>query len=78
MRLSPSVSMRKVHLILLVVVLLGLAGGCGGGSRDVPSGAVAIVGDEDITKAEFDALMDRARSAYKGQKRDFPKVGTAG
>jgi parvulin-like peptidyl-prolyl isomerase len=77
MRRSPSVSMRKVHLILLVLVLLGLAAGCGGDSRDVPAGAVAVVGDADITKAEFDALMNRARSAYKGQKRDFPKVGTA-
>ena len=77
MRRSPSISMRKPHLVLLVVVLLGLAlAGCGGGSRDVPAEAVAVVGDEDITKAEFDALMNRARSAYKGQKRDFPKVGT--
>jgi parvulin-like peptidyl-prolyl isomerase len=68
--------MRKIQLILAVLALLGLAVGCGGGSRDVPDGAVAVVGDEDITKAEFDALMERARSAYKGQKRDFPKVGT--
>jgi parvulin-like peptidyl-prolyl isomerase len=77
MRRSPSVSMRKAHLILLVLALLGLAAGCGGGDRDVPAGSVAIVGDADITKAEFDALMNRAKSAYKGQKREFPKVGTA-
>jgi parvulin-like peptidyl-prolyl isomerase len=68
---------RKAHVILLVVALLGLAAaGCGGGTRDVPDNSVAIVGGADITKAEFDALMDRARSAYKGQKREFPKVGT--
>jgi parvulin-like peptidyl-prolyl isomerase len=69
--------MRKVHVILLVLALLGLAAGCGGGSRDVPEDSVAVVGDSDITKAEFEALMNRARSAYKGQKREFPKVGTA-
>jgi parvulin-like peptidyl-prolyl isomerase len=69
--------MRKAHVILLVLALLGLAAaGCGGGTRDVPDDSVAIVGGADITKAEFDALMDRARSAYKGQKREFPKVGT--
>lgn len=70
--------MRTRHIILLVLALLGLAvAGCGGGSRDVPDGAVAVVGDEDISKAEFDALMARAKNAYTQQKRDFPKVGTA-
>jgi peptidyl-prolyl cis-trans isomerase C len=69
--------MRKRHLILLVLALFALASaGCGGGTRDVPEGAVAVVGDEDITKAEFDELMARAKSAYTQQKRDFPKVGT--
>jgi parvulin-like peptidyl-prolyl isomerase len=76
-RLIALCLVRKAHVILLVVALLGLAAaGCGGGTRDVPDNSVAIVGGADITKAEFDALMDRARSAYKGQKREFPKVGT--
>jgi parvulin-like peptidyl-prolyl isomerase len=69
--------MRKAHLILLVLALVALTAGCGGGGKDVPDGSVAVVGSEDITKAEFDALMQRARSAYEQQKRDFPKQGTA-
>lgn len=68
--------MRRSQLILLVVALVAVAAGCGGGSKSVPDGSVAVVGSADITKAEFDALMERARSAYAQQKRDFPKQGT--
>ena len=71
--------MRKAHVTTLLVALLGLAllAGCGGGEKDVPDGAVAVVGDEEITKAEFDALMERARTAFEQQKRDFPKPGSS-
>jgi parvulin-like peptidyl-prolyl isomerase len=68
--------MRKLHLIVLVLALLGLAAACGGGEKGVPDGAVAVVGDEEITKAEFDALIGRAEKAFEQQKRDFPKAGT--
>jgi foldase protein PrsA len=68
--------MRKAHVILLLAALLGLAAACGGGDKNVPDGAVAVVGDEEITKAEFDALMGRAEKAFEQQKRDFPKAGT--
>jgi foldase protein PrsA len=70
-------SVRKLALILsLCTLVLGLAAACGGGDKNVPDGAVAVVGDQEISKAEFDALMDRARTAYKQQKRPFPKTGT--
>jgi parvulin-like peptidyl-prolyl isomerase len=69
--------MRKLHVIALVLAVLGLAvAGCGGGDKDVPDGAVAVVGDEEITKAEFDALMSRAEATFKQQKREFPKPGS--
>src|SRR6266540_1951953 len=69
-------SVRKLALILSLCTLgLGLAA-CGGGDKNVPDGAVAVVGDQEISKAEFDALMERAQTAYKQQKRDFPKTGT--
>jgi foldase protein PrsA len=68
--------MRTFALILSLCALsLGLTA-CGGGDKNVPDGSVAVVGDEEISKAEFDALMDRAKTAYSQQKRDFPKTGT--
>jgi parvulin-like peptidyl-prolyl isomerase len=43
----------------------------------VPAGAVAVVGDHTITKADFDAVIARAKVGFKQQKRQFPKPGTA-
>jgi foldase protein PrsA len=69
--------MRKIHILTLALALLGLVlAGCGGGSENVPDGAVAVVDGEEITKAEFDALMGRAKLSYTQNKQDFPKAGT--
>lgn len=70
-------SMRK--LITIFVLAVGaaiLAAGCGGGNGNVPSDAVAKVGDETITKAQFDQLINQAKRSYKSQKRPFPKPGS--
>lgn len=63
----------------LVLVVLGafLAAGCGGSEQSVPSDAVAVVDGNQVTKADLDALLDRAKKSYVAQKRDFPKVGTS-
>ena len=70
--------MRKIHVLTLLLALLALgAAGCSsGGDENVPDGAVAVVDGHEITKAQFDALMTRAQSSYKQNKRDFPKTGT--
>ena len=70
--------MRKLYALTLLVALLalGVLAGCGGDDQNVPDGAVAVVGGEEITKAEFDGLMARAKSSYEQNKRAFPKVGT--
>jgi foldase protein PrsA len=69
--------MRKIHILTLALALLGLAvAGCGGGSENVPDGAVALVDGEEVTKAEFDALMARAKLSYSNNKQEFPKAGT--
>lgn len=69
--------MRKLALIIIALasLTLGLAG-CGGDDQNVPDGAVAVVDGEEITKSEFDNLLNRAKTSYKQNKRDFPKVGT--
>lgn len=69
--------MRKPAFILIALasLTLGLAG-CGGDDQNVPDGAVAVVDGEEITKSEFDALLQRAKTSYEQNKRPFPKVGT--
>jgi parvulin-like peptidyl-prolyl isomerase len=71
--------MRKLPVLILLVVALGLlAAACGGGDDEesVPSDAVAVVGENEISKAEFDALLAQAKAGYKAQQREFPKAGT--
>jgi parvulin-like peptidyl-prolyl isomerase len=66
---------RTVILVLAALVAL-LAAGCGGGGTSVPSDGVAVVGDQTITKAQFDQLLGQAKKSYSSQKRPFPKAGT--
>jgi foldase protein PrsA len=67
-------------LFFACALAVGVAA-CGGGSdtktaEDVPVDAIALVGDQEVPKAEYDALLDRAEQSYKAQKRPFPKVGS--
>ena len=69
---------RFVFTLAAVLAALVLAG-CGGSdssSEDVPEDAVAVVGDQEVSKTQFDALIAQARASAKQQKRDFPKAGT--
>jgi parvulin-like peptidyl-prolyl isomerase len=69
--------MRNRSLIILLVALVALlAAGCGG-SDSVPSDAVAQVGDQTITRAQYEQLLSQAKKSYASQKRDFPKAGSA-
>jgi parvulin-like peptidyl-prolyl isomerase len=65
-------------LFALVAALVLVAAGCGGGddNESVPGDAVAVVGSSEISKAQFDALINQAKRSYKAQKRAFPKAGT--
>jgi parvulin-like peptidyl-prolyl isomerase len=72
-----SYGMRTRSLIILLAALLAVvAAGCGG-SDSVPSDAVAQVGDQTITQAQYQQLLSQAKKSYAAQKRTFPKAGTA-
>lgn len=54
-----------------------VAAGCGGSSSATLSNDdVAVAGTQQITKAQFAALMNRAKKSYDAQKRPFPKPGS--
>jgi parvulin-like peptidyl-prolyl isomerase len=69
--------MRRLVLFGFASLAL-LAAACGGGSS-APLGSddVAVVGNQQITKDQFQQLMGRAKKSYDQQKRAFPKAGTA-
>ena len=72
--------MKRVFLpVLLALAVAIFAAACGGdgGSGAVPANSVAVVGDQSISKSEFDDLITYAKRSYDAQKREFPKVGTA-
>ncbi len=70
--------MTKRLFIALPVGLIAaaLVAGCGGGTRSVPSNAVAVVGKDTITKVDFNFWLGTAQAAYKARKQTFPKAGT--
>jgi parvulin-like peptidyl-prolyl isomerase len=68
----------KRSVLLALISLAVVAGGCGGGTKVASLGTddVAVVGSEQISKEQFQALMGRAKRTYEAQKRPFPKPGT--
>jgi len=70
--------MRFLRLlpVALLAVLVLVAAGCGGGSESVPSDAVARVGDDTITKSEFNFLIKGAKDQAQAAKATFPRAGT--
>jgi parvulin-like peptidyl-prolyl isomerase len=68
-------SVRHIFILCIAATaLLGVAG-CGG-SDGVPGNAVAVVGDQTVTKDELDRLLAQARANAKESRRPFPKEGT--
>ncbi len=70
--------MRSVRLLLAPLALVSpLAAGCGHDAPSVPKSAVAVVGEQTITRAQYAALMAQARQSYAARKEPFPQAGTS-
>jgi foldase protein PrsA len=66
---------KTIPLLLLAFALLATA--CGSGDApEVPAGAIAVVGDEEVPKADFDELIAQAERNFEAQKQEFPNAGT--
>ena len=65
---------------LVAALALGVAAaGCGGDdgeTADVPDGAIAVVGEREIPKAEYDRLVAQAKKTYEAREQEFPAAGT--
>jgi parvulin-like peptidyl-prolyl isomerase len=69
----------RFHRFAPVVILFALGlllAGCGGGSKSVPTDAVATVGSDTITKAQFNQLLTGEKLRYTANKTAFPRPGT--
>jgi parvulin-like peptidyl-prolyl isomerase len=69
------VKISRLVVLLCALASIGLAG-CGGGDKDVPADAVAVVDGQEIAKSDYEALIAQAKKSYKNQKRDFPAAGS--
>jgi foldase protein PrsA len=72
--------MRYHRILVLLAALMvpaALATGCGGDDgKSLSRDSIAVVGDQEIAKDEYDALLTQAKKSYEAQKREFPKAGT--
>jgi parvulin-like peptidyl-prolyl isomerase len=71
--------MKKPHLIALIVIALTgvfVTAGCGSNNPSVGANDVAVVGDETISKDQFDRLIDQAKRNYEQNHQKFPETGT--
>jgi foldase protein PrsA len=69
----------KTRLLFVPVAIAAVAAlaACGGGAKTVPSDAVALVGSQPITKAQFNGLIKQAESQAQAQGQPVPKIGSA-
>ena len=63
-------------LLVALVLLVPLLAAC---EKDVPEGAIAAVGDDVVTQAQFDEIMAQAKAQYGAQEGApaFPEEGSA-
>jgi hypothetical protein len=72
--------MHTLRRLLPIVALSAVLAACGGGgssSAGLKGSDVAVVGDQHITTADFDAVLAQAQQSYKTSGQAFPKQGTS-
>jgi parvulin-like peptidyl-prolyl isomerase len=71
-------SLRKLLPLLLLALAATLVAACGSSesAKTVPPGAVALVGEKPIEKADLDRLLTQTKTNYEARKQGFPEVGT--
>jgi len=71
--------MHKSKFLLPIVLVAGLAAGCGGGgsAAGLKSDDVAVVAKIHILRSDYAALIAQAKRSFKQQGRPFPKEGTS-
>jgi parvulin-like peptidyl-prolyl isomerase len=65
---------RTLALLLAAFALLLFVSACGG-SDDVPSGSVATVKGQEVTKQQLDDLLARVKKTYASNKQKYPQAG---
>jgi parvulin-like peptidyl-prolyl isomerase len=71
---------RFISLIAIAlsgVAFAALAAGCGSSNPTVGANDVAVVGEKQISKEQFDRLVKQACGSYKSQGQKCPAPGTA-
>jgi len=66
----------RISLAVLGSAVVLVTTGCGGGGQTVPADAVAVVDGSEISRADLDELIARAKKTYESQDQAFPKAGT--
>jgi parvulin-like peptidyl-prolyl isomerase len=67
---------RLIALIAVAVAAATFAAGCGSDNPSVGANDVAVVGDQTISKEQFDRLLDQAKRNYAANKQPWPETGT--
>ena len=73
---TPRFTLIALAAVFGALLLAGCGGSDSKSSEDVPDDAVAVVGDKEVSKQQFDALIAQAKASAQQQKRSFPKAGT--
>jgi len=67
---------RLIAVFAVAVAAAALAAGCGSDRQSVGADDVAVVGDQSISKDQFDHLLDQAKKNYAANKQAWPDPGT--